>query len=355
MGIDVSLVSSGHDVGDARLHRLAGALISHGLRVELMATGSKDLAPRGAASVVTAPRGGVKRRIIRALLWPWRAQGQIIIVIDPDAVPSAWLLRLRGKVVVVDVHEDYVRLLRDRAWAQGFLGGVAKALMYFVTKLSALVDMTVVADDHVPPIRARQRVVLKNTPYSRHLPPASEPDAVPRALHVGDLRRSRGLFEMLDVIAALPNWRLDLVGPVASADEAEFSRRLSTLEGRVRWYGRRPPEQAWAFATGAWVGLSLLHDTPAFRDAIPSKVYEFISCGLPVIATALPRQAELIERTGAGQVVTSVPEAIAAMSRYEHDHQLLLTQRKSASDSSFVDDSKYEEFASRIASLLRKS
>lgn len=355
MGIDVSLVSSGHDVGDARLHRLVGALANQGLSVEVLATGSKDFAPTGAALVVTASRGGMTRRLMRALVWPWRAHGQVLIVIDPDAVPSAWLRHYRGKAVVADVHEDYVRLLKDRSWAQGFVGTVAKVLMFLIKRMSATVDMTVVADDHVPPMRARQRVVLKNTPYSRHLPLPSAPDALPRALHVGDLRRSRGLFDMLDVIEALPNWQLDLVGPVAREDDEQFQRRLAALGGRVRWHGRRPPEQSWAFATGAWVGLSLLHDTPAFRDAIPSKVYEFISCGLPVIASSLPRQAELIERTGAGQVVTSVPEAVAAMRRYEQDLQLLLSHRESAKSSSFIDDRQYEQFSSRIAALLHST
>lgn len=355
MTIDVSLVSSGHDVGDARLHRLVSALLHEGLTVQVMATGTPDFAPDGATAVVTEPRGGMTRRLYRALLWPWRAQGAVVIVLDPDAVPSAWLLRRRGKVIVADVHEDYVHLLTDRAWARGVKGALARAAMKVVTRMSGDVDMTVVADDHVPPVRARKRLVLKNTPYSRHLPVPSEPDVGPRALHVGDLRRSRGLFDMLDVIEALPNWSLDLVGPVAPADQALFQHRLTSLGARVRWHGRKPPQQSWAFAAGAWVGLSLLQDTPAFRDAIPSKVYEFISCGLPVIASSLPRQAELIERTGAGQVVSSVTQAIEVMSRYEHDHDLLLTHRQSARNASFVDDSKYTQFSSHIAALVRRA
>lgn len=356
MAIDVSIVSCGHDIGDARLHRLAGALTHHGLAVEVMATGSRDFAPVGVTHVVTASRGGMKRRIIRALVWPWRAHGRLIIVIDPDAVPSAWVRRRRGKIVVADVHEDYVQLLRDRAWASGVVGVLARLLMRLITRMTATVDMTLVADEHVPPTQAKNRFVLRNTPYARHLPGPSQPDDVPRALHVGDLRRSRGLFEMLDVIEALPKWRLDLVGPVAAADEAEFQRRIQqpSLQGRVRWYGRRPPQQAWAFATGAWVGLSLLTDTPAFREAIPSKLYEFISCGLPVVGSALPRQAELIERTGAGVVVASTSEAVGALQRYEHDHELLKRHRDAAVRSSFVDDTKYEDFAALIATMSRK-
>src|SRR5690606_12171190 len=151
-------------------------------------------------------------------------------------------------------------------------------------------DLTVVADDGI--LRgAPRRVVLRNLPDLSMLPEPAPRDAVPRALYVGDLRASRGLFAMLELAERLPEWRLDLVGPIAAADRDEAVRRLAdpSLRDRVRWHDRQPPREAWRHASGAWVGLLLLDSTPAFRQAVPSKLYEYMACGLAVVATDLPR------------------------------------------------------------------
>jgi hypothetical protein len=47
-GIDVSLLTSGHDLADARLHREIAAVLSRGLGVEVLALGQAQDAPAGA-------------------------------------------------------------------------------------------------------------------------------------------------------------------------------------------------------------------------------------------------------------------------------------------------------------------
>lgn len=329
---DVSIVTSGHDVADARLHRLVAALTDAGLTVEVLGLGDRAAAPSAASEVRTRPRGGAVSRLTAALASPWRARGRVVLVLDPDAVPSAWARRAFGTRLVVDVHEDYARLLDDRAWARGPAGVVARAGTSLSTRLARSADVTVVADTQVPPMRARDRLVLRNVPYGGYLPAPGDPDPEPRALYVGDLRRSRGLFAMVDAVAAAPGWSLDLVGPVAASDDDALRTRLAgtDLAGRVRLHGRRPPAQAWAVAAGAWVGLSLLQNTPAFRDGVPSKLYEYLACGLAVVASPLPRQAELLEHAGAGVVVDDVASAAAALTVYADDPALLAAHRAGA-------------------------
>jgi glycosyltransferase involved in cell wall biosynthesis len=138
------------------------------------------------------------------------------------------------------------------------------------------------------------------------LPAPVPPDpGAPRALYVGDVRVTRGLFDMLDAVAATTQWTLDVVGPVRAADEHALQERLRRpdLDGRVRLHGRRPPQEAWALAAGAWAGFALLHDTPAFARALPSKLYEYVACGLPVVVSALAPMQGFLAATGAGAVV----------------------------------------------------
>ncbi len=45
--IDVSIVTSGHDVADARLHREVAALVARGLHVEVLGLGDEADGPPG--------------------------------------------------------------------------------------------------------------------------------------------------------------------------------------------------------------------------------------------------------------------------------------------------------------------
>ena len=109
--------------------------------------------------------------------------------------------------IVVDVHEDYTKLLADRAWARGLRAVAARAFVGFATRLAGGTDLTVVADEHLPPWSARHRVVVPNLPSAAFMPPVADRDPVPRAVYIGDLRESRGLFDMVEAIGAAPGWQ----------------------------------------------------------------------------------------------------------------------------------------------------
>lgn len=355
---DVSVVAPGRDVADARLHRLVGAMRDLGLGVDVIALGSAADAPAGVMSVRTRPRSGRFGRGVNALLAPWQSRGRSLLVLDPDAIPMSWLrCRLTGRKLLVDLSEDYGTLLADREWAQGLAGTFAQRLVSTAEGIAAHADLTVVADEHVPPARARHRMVVRNLPVGDYLPTPTRPDPAPRAIYIGDLRRSRGLFDMVDAVAAAPGWLLDLVGPVAAADEGELAARVAdpALAGRVRLHGRRPPVAAWALARGAWVGLSLLHDTPAFRAAMPSKVYEYLGAGLAVVVSPLPRQAELVTSVSAGVVAGDVATAAAALRAYSGAPDLLTAHRSAAlvAAERFDGVRAHREFAASVADLLR--
>ncbi|MDR3359495.1 MAG: glycosyltransferase, partial [Bifidobacteriaceae bacterium] len=109
---------------------------------------------------------------------------------------------------------------------------------------------------------------------------------------------------------------------VAGADNAALGQALAAADGladRVVLAGRQPPARAWRWAEGAWAGLLLLDDTPAFRQAMPSKLYEYLACGLPVVTTALARPAALIRQTGAGAVVGDGAEAGAVLREWSEN------------------------------------
>jgi glycosyltransferase involved in cell wall biosynthesis len=324
----VSVLSSGHDVADARLHREVEALLRAGLHVEVLALGDPAFGPDG-ATVRTRPRGSMVSRARIAVSLPFRARGQVLVTLDPDLVPAGLVAAaMRRRRLVSDVHEDYVALLADRAWVPPAARPLLTRLAAACIALSGRARLTVVADEHLPPgaARCRRRLVVRNLPDPRMLPAAAGPrpaheGRARRAVYIGDVRTSRGLRSMVEAVACAPGWELDVVGPVHAGDQEWLRERLgrSDLAGRVRLHGRQPPRAAWRTAEGADVGLLLLEDTPAFRDAVPTKLYEYLACGLAVLATPLPRVQAIVAESGAGVVVTDAAGAGAALRAWGAD------------------------------------
>jgi glycosyltransferase involved in cell wall biosynthesis len=110
---------------------------------------------------------------------------------------------------------------------------------------------------------------------------------------------------MLRTIELAPDWTLDIAGTISPQDLSKVLewKEKSIASSRVKFHGTLKPQDSWKLAAGAWVGLSLLESTPAFQRAWPTKIGEYLACGIPVITTDLPRPREVIIATKAGATV----------------------------------------------------
>lgn len=358
-GVDVSVVSSAHHVGDGRLHRICRALHQEGLTTEVVAKGEPCSAPATAAFHALDPAPGLPARLRRARSALVAARGSCVLVLDPDlAVLGLFDRALRRRCLVVDVHEDYVAVASDRG-----LGPVARhaarAAARVATACAARADLTAVADDHVPPRQARSRLVVRNVAVLDELPPPADPDAAGRsrrAVYVGDVRPSRGLYEMVDGVLGTRDWSLDVVGPVRDADRAWLDARLNRPDGaRVRLHGRLPHPEAWEVAGQAAVGLVLSHDTPAFRDAMPTKLYEYLAMGMAVVGSALPRVRGVLDESGAGVLAVSSTDVTSILELWANQPHVLDEHRRRASTwaaARLGGPSPFQELAAAIRLLI---
>jgi glycosyltransferase involved in cell wall biosynthesis len=202
-------------------------------------------------------------------------------------------------------------------------------------------------------------LVVRNLPDPALLPPPSAlvDDPTPRAVYVGDVRTSRGLRTMVEAIALAPVWRLDIVGPVAASDQAWLNARLTCkdIAGRVTLHGRKPPSAAWRIAVKSSVGMILAQETPAFRDAVPTKLYEYLAMGLAVLATPLPRVAALLDGTGAGVLVADARETAETLRGWSAAPAELAKARAAALDwaaRELGEANPYDVLAREVAALV---
>jgi glycosyltransferase involved in cell wall biosynthesis len=98
--------------------------------------------------------------------------------------------------------------------------------------------------------------------------------------------------------------------------------RLHVADAIV-WTGWLSPELAWACIRRAEVALSVLPRGELFDWASPTKVVEYLSLGLPVVANDQPDQRTVLAESGAGlSVALNVNDFSAAILRLLNDKEL---------------------------------
>jgi glycosyltransferase involved in cell wall biosynthesis len=152
-------------------------------------------------------------------------------------------------------------------------------------------------------------------------------------VYVGGMSEARGTPIMVEAVRHSDwpaGWKLVVAGSgnqklVASLSDPAVADRISFL-------GQVPPQAARLLLREARVGLVLLQDAPAHRFSLPTKMFEYLDAGLPVIASDFPLWRSIVGDNDCGLMVdqTSPAAVAAAVSEYARDEGLCSRQGANA-------------------------
>jgi glycosyltransferase involved in cell wall biosynthesis len=114
-----------------------------------------------------------------------------------------------------------------------------------------------------------------------------------------------------------------VVQTTIAGDGADWTRVRSLARDRqidnVQMLGAVPAPSVAGLYARSDAAVVLLRDLPIFRGALPTKLLEAMAAGRPLILAARGESADLVERAGAGIVVSpGDPEALAGAIRVLH-------------------------------------
>ncbi len=148
--------------------------------------------------------------------------------------------------------------------------------------------------------------VIADASNMRVPPEAKEPLAAPGLLCIGQFYPWKGVDTAVRAMAELPGVSLDLYGGgyFTASGDTERLRRVAEEAGttsRVNFMGLVPPGQIEQVLRRDYIGILPAADNVMGRHFIsPLKLFEYMSCSVPVVASDLPPIREIVvhERNG---------------------------------------------------------
>jgi len=281
---------------------------------------------------------------------------------DPELIPFGILLKLRGKRVIYDVHEDVPKDILIKPWITPWLRRPLSLTASAVEQLAAvLLDGVVAATPFIARrFPQRKTTVVQNFPSSDSLWSANAvpyAQRQPLAAYVGGIAEIRGAREMVLAMNILPANLQARLGIAGRWDPPELANELSALSGwsRVDYQGILSREGVRDLLARCRIGLVVLHPISVYLESQPTKLYEYMSAGIPVVASNFRLWREVVEGCGCGLTVDpSDPAKIAQAIQWLLDHPQEAEEMGKRGRQAVLDRYNWENEAAVLRTLYRE-
>lgn len=355
-----------HTADDIRIRRKECATLAEaGFDVVLLAPADENHNCWGVKVLgLGRERGRLHRMtsgLVRALIAAMRERAKLYHFHDPELIAVGMVLKVLGKRVVYDVHEDVPQSILHKPWIPSALRPTVSWAVALVEKLAARwFDGIVAATPSIGRKFRRERtVVVQNFPIVGELEAGdSQPMArrSTRIVYVGCITRERGIVPLVDAMDLLPEAsgaRLVLAGTM----DAELERELRGKPGWkwVDYLGWRDRKEIGELLANARAGVVTFLPVPNHTEAQPNKLFEYMSVGLPVIASDFPLWREMVGNLNCGLLVDpDSPQAIARAIERLLDHPKEAERMGSRGKAAVRGNLNWENEAGRLLELYQR-
>lgn len=322
--VKIAHITSVHRRFDVRINlKQCRALAAAGWPVHLVvADGNGDESSEDVQIVdVGAESGRVRRMAIssrRVIDRALELEADICHLHDPELLMWVGRLKRARKTVVFDAHEDIAAQVFSKPY-------LPRMLMGMVARVSAAIEMRVCRNldaivTATPAIRDKFSHInpcvidINNYPIlDEFAPPEAEENRKnDRICYVGGISSARGVRELVRAMEFVRSRiRLTLCG---SFSGKSLESELRALPGwkRVDALGWQSRDRVRHLLSQCLAGIVTFLPEPNHINAQPNKMFEYMSAGLPVIASNFPLWREIVEGNNCGICVApDDPHAIA--------------------------------------------
>lgn len=333
-------LSSVHSAFDVRIfYKECKTLSKNGYEVILIAKHHKEELVDGIRIV---PFPEQKNRLLRILFSSFKIfflsikqKAGIYHFHDPELIPVGVLLKLFGKKVIYDVHEDYKKAIlvsyylphctrKTVGWLTNLVERISSG--FFDAIISATDDIHEIFRNHKMSAIVRNYPLLSSFNASGTVQHRGKKDNRFKIIYAGSLSPERGLTQIIRAMELIDDFekiRLVLCG-IFSPDS--YEKEVRNMKGfeRVDYYGLIDYKILPEYFIQSNAGIINFLPESIHLKAMPNKLFEYMASGLPVITSNFPLWREIVEGNSCGICVNpmntkTIAEAIQWIFDYPNE------------------------------------
>lgn len=333
MGKKVCHITTVHPANDTRIFiKECQSLSQSGYEVFLIAPETSMPLANVSVNIKFIPKE--HGRFLRLIRGQWHAlkealklKASLYHFHDPELILMGLILKLMGKKVIYDVHEDLPRQILTKGWlplwSRKIVASIAEFIEWVGTKFF---DGVIVV---TPLIQKRflshKTILVQNFPIQGELASVETKNYAnrhPYFAYIGGITTIRGISEMIKAIEHIESTHVKLMLGGKFSPESLYEQ-VKSLKGwkKVQYEGFVSRGKVVQILEEARAGLVLFHPVPNHISAQPNKLFEYMSASIPVIASDFPLWRQIIEGAQCGLLVNPLcPQEIAEAMEWILNH-----------------------------------
>jgi glycosyltransferase involved in cell wall biosynthesis len=230
----------------------------------------------------------------------FKIKAEIYQINDPELIFSGLLLKFFGKKVVYDIHESYHEEILNKHWLNSFTKFLLSKVYILIEKYSTKIfDLNITATNYIFNHVNGNKVVVNNFPKISNTDKNKFSYNKDYYLtYVGAISYSRGIMEAIQI-------SLKSKVPLIFCGDFENQNLKNEVfkyvdNKKIIYLGMLKYQEALKLISNAIAGFVLFHPGPNHNNSLPNKLFEYMSCGTPILGTNFIKWKEIIDDNGCG-------------------------------------------------------
>ena len=222
---------------------------------------------------------------------------------DPELILLGFILKLKGIRVIFDIHESTHLQILQKSYIPSFFKRSLSFLYFklerfFSKKFDALIAATPFINKSFNGVNNNIETI-NNYPLLDDLLFTSKAKTISNEIiYFGGINKIRGIIPLIKAIEGT-TFKLNLIGDFL---EKNLKSEIEKLPGwkNVIYHGFCGRKKINEIISRSSIGIVTFLDAPNHINAQPNKLFEYMSCGLPIVGSNFPLWKEIIECNDCG-------------------------------------------------------